>query len=131
MLAVPGRRRLRTELFEYFPFLREKLKSRAGQLSGGQQQILAIARALAGDPHTMILDEPTEGIQPSIIKDIFQILKDLSQNRRITFLLVEQNIDFAFQLAHRGYIIEKGMVVTEGRVERLREDHIVKSYLTI
>ncbi|MGA2764588.1 MAG: ABC transporter ATP-binding protein [Spirochaetia bacterium] len=131
MLASPGRPRLREELLQYFPFLSEKLKARAGLLSGGQQQILAIARGLAGNPHMMILDEPTEGIQPSIIKDISHILRNLNVNEKITFLLVEQNIDFAFQLASRGYIIEKGRVVSEGTVDVLKEDSIVKSYLII
>ena len=131
MLTTPGRKKTREVLFDYFPFLREKLKNRAGQLSGGQQQILAIARALAGEPRTMILDEPTEGIQPSIIKDIVHILENLSRNEKITFLVVEQNIDFAFRLSQRGYVLEKGMVVSEGPVERLKENEVIKNYLAI
>ncbi|MEW5814305.1 MAG: urea ABC transporter ATP-binding subunit UrtE [Spirochaetota bacterium] len=128
---TPENKKIKSELFDYFPFLQEKLKGKAGELSGGQQQMLAIARALAGEPHTMILDEPTEGIQPSIIKTIIEIIKDLIREKKLTFILVEQNIDFAFQLSSRGYILEKGMVVSQGPVESLKEDSIVKSYLTI
>jgi urea transport system ATP-binding protein len=125
------RQKIKSDVFKYFPFLKDRLKQKGGKLSGGEQQMLAIARALAGDPEMMILDEPTEGIQPSIIKGILELIRQLNKDRGLTILLVEQNIDFAFDLASRGYILEKGQVVTEGGVAVLKEDHTVKTYLMI
>lgn len=122
---------IKPEIFEYFPFLRERIKDKAFKLSGGQQQMLAIARGLTGDPRIMLLDEPTEGIQPSIIKIIFGIIEELNSRRNIAILLVEQNVDFAFKLSKRGYILEKGKVVCEGPVDSIKEDSIVKSYLAV
>ena len=122
---------IRPEIFEYFPFLNERLKDKASKLSGGQQQMLAIARGLTGNPQIMLLDEPTEGIQPSIIKNIFKIIKELNSKEGIAILLVEQNVDFALKLSTRGYILEKGTVVCEGPVDRIQEDSIVKSYLAV
>jgi urea transport system ATP-binding protein len=119
------------EIFEYFPFLKERKKEKASRLSGGQQQMLAIARGLTGRPRIMLLDEPTEGIQPSIIKSISAIIRELNSNKGIAILLVEQNIDFALNLSTRGYILEKGKVVCEGSVEHIKEDSIVKSYLAV
>jgi len=130
-ISAQPTRRIEPDVFDYFPFLRDRLKQKGGRLSGGEQQMLAIARALAGDPRIMILDEPTEGIQPSIIQRILELIRNLNRERGLTILLVEQNIDFAFDLSSRGYIIEKGRVVTEGGVDLLREDHTVKNYLTI
>lgn len=122
---------IRPEIFEYFPFLKERLNDKASRLSGGQQQMLAIARGLTGNPRIMLLDEPTEGIQPSIIKNIFNIIKELNTKEGIAILLVEQNVDFALKLSTRGYILEKGTVVCEGPVDRIKEDSIVKSYLAV
>ena len=96
-----------------------------------QQQMLAIARAMSGGPQLMILDEPTEGIQPSIIQEIFDIVRDLNTKTALTILLVEQNIDFALKLSSRGYILEKGQIVSKGKVDELKEDFIVKNYLMI
>lgn len=118
-------------VFEYFPFLKNRLKEKGGRLSGGQQQMLAIARAMSGAPKLLILDEPTEGIQPSIIQEIFDIIRDLNAKTGLTILLVEQNIDFALNLSSRGYILEKGQIVSKGRVDELKEDFIVKNYLMI
>ncbi|MBN2552319.1 MAG: urea ABC transporter ATP-binding subunit UrtE [Spirochaetales bacterium] len=118
-------------VFEYFPFLKTRLKEKGGRLSGGQQQMLAIARAMSGGPQLMILDEPTEGIQPSIIQEIFDIVRDLNMKTGLTILLVEQNIDFALKLSSRGYILEKGQIVSKGKVDELKEDFIVKNYLMI
>ncbi len=126
-----NRQKIKSDVFKYFPFLKDRLKQKGGKLSGGEQQMLAIARALAGSPEMMILDEPTEGIQPSIIKGILELIRQLNKDRGLTILLVEQNIDFAFGLASRGYILEKGQVVTEGGVAVLKEDHTVKTYLMI
>ena len=114
-----------------FPALREKSAQPAQALSGGQQQMLAIARAMAGGPQILILDEPTEGIQPSIVQEIHGIVRDLNTKTGLTILLVEQNIDFALTLSTRGYIVEKGQVVSKGSVDDLKEDSIVKNYLTI
>jgi urea ABC transporter ATP-binding protein UrtE len=118
-------------VFQYFPFLKTRLKEKGGRLSGGQQQMLAIARAMSGGPQLMILDEPTEGIQPSIIQEIFDIVRDLNTKTGLTILLVEQNIDFALKLSSRGYILEKGQIVSKGKVDELKEDFIVKNYLMI
>ena len=119
------------EIFEHFPFLKERKKEKASRLSGGQQQMLAIARGLTGNPRIMLLDEPTEGIQPSIIKSISAIIRELNSKKGIAILLVEQNVDFALNLSTRGYILEKGMVVCEGPVDSIKEDSIVKSYLAV
>jgi len=128
----PGRKlQIDGAVFEYFPFLKDRLKDKGGRLSGGQQQMLAIARAMAGGPQILILDEPTEGIQPSIVQEIHGIVRDLNTKTGLTILLVEQNIDFALTLSTRGYIVEKGQVVSKGSVDDLKEDSIVKNYLTI
>jgi ABC-type branched-subunit amino acid transport system ATPase component len=93
--------------------------------------MLAIARAMAGGPQILILDEPTEGIQPSIVQEIHAIVRDLNTKTGLTILLVEQNIDFALTLSTRGYIMEKGQIVSTGSVDDLKEDSIVKNYLMI
>lgn len=118
-------------VFEYFAFLKDRLKQKGESLSGGEQQMLAIARAMSGGPQLMILDEPTEGIQPSIVQEIFDIVHDLNTKTALTILLVEQNIDFALKLSSRGYILEKGQIVSQGKVDELKEDFIVKNYLMI
>jgi urea transport system ATP-binding protein len=128
----PGKKlEINALVFEYFPFLKNRLKEKGGRLSGGQQQMLAIARAMSGGPQLMILDEPTEGIQPSIVQEIFDIVHDLNTKTALTILLVEQNIDFALKLSSRGYILEKGQIVSQGKVDELKEDFIVKNYLMI
>jgi len=128
----PGRKlEINALVFEYFPFLKNRLREKGGSLSGGQQQMLAIARAMSGGPQLMILDEPTEGIQPNIVQEIFDIVHDLNTKTALTILLVEQNIDFALKLSSRGYILEKGQIVSKGKVDELKEDFIVKNYLMI
>jgi urea transport system ATP-binding protein len=106
---VPG------ELFELFPVLKQMLHRRGGDLSGGQQQQLAIARALAARPKLLVLDEPTEGIQPSIIKDIGRVIRMLANRGDMAILLVEQYYDFAQELADAFLVIERGEVVARGR----------------
>ncbi len=106
-------------LFELFPVLRQMLHRRGGDLSGGQQQQLAIARALAGEPKLLILDEPTEGIQPSIIKDIGRVISQLARSglngQPMAVLLVEQFYDFAAELADQYLVMERGAIVAQGR----------------
>ena len=103
-----------SELFELFPVLQQMLHRRGGDLSGGQQQQLAIARALASQPKVLILDEPTEGIQPSIIRDIGRVIRMLADRGEMTIVLVEQYYDFAEALADRFVVIERGEVVAAG-----------------
>ncbi len=102
------------ELYGLFPVLKQMLGRRGGDLSGGQQQQLAIARALAAKPHVLILDEPTEGIQPSIIKDIGRVIRMLADRGDMAILLVEQYYDFAQELADQYVVMERGAVVASG-----------------
>ena len=103
------------ELFELFPVLKQMINRRGGDLSGGQQQQLAIARALAAGPKLLILDEPTEGIQPSIIKDIGRVIRMLSRSGTMAIVLVEQFYDFAAELADQYLVMERGEIIQRGR----------------
>ncbi|HSI59048.1 MAG TPA: urea ABC transporter ATP-binding subunit UrtE [Ideonella sp.] len=103
------------ELFELFPVLKAMLHRRGGDLSGGQQQQLAIARALAAGPKLLILDEPTEGIQPSIIKDIGRVIRMLADRKTMAIVLVEQFYDFAAELADQYLVMERGEIIQRGR----------------
>jgi urea transport system ATP-binding protein len=123
-------RHIPDEIFILFPVLKDMLHRRAGDLSGGQQQQLAIARALVTRPRLLILDEPTEGIQPSIIKDIERIIRALAQRGDMAILLVEQYFDFARNLADAYFVMQRGEVVVCGRREEM-DEAVVRSYLTV
>jgi len=110
------------ELYELFPVLKQMLGRRGGDLSGGQQQQLAIARALAANPKLLILDEPTEGIQPSVIKDIGRVLRLLADRKTMAILLVEQYYDFAAELADQYIVMERGEVIKRGRGADMEAD---------
>ncbi|WP_374561820.1 urea ABC transporter ATP-binding subunit UrtE [Ideonella sp.] len=115
LATKPGGTPIPPELFELFPVLKQMLARRGGDLSGGQQQQLAIARALAAGPKLLILDEPTEGIQPSIIKDIGRVIRMLADRRTMAIVLVEQYYDFAAELADQYLVMERGEIVARGR----------------
>lgn len=117
-------------VFTLFPIIKEFLPRKGGMLSGGQQQQLAIARALLTDPKVLILDEPTEGIQPNVIDQIGDALKVLRQEDGISILLVEQYLDFCRELADVFVIMDRGTIVAKGTVEELT-DEVVKSHLTV
>jgi urea transport system ATP-binding protein len=115
LASRPAGSALPAELFELFPVLEAMRQRRGGDLSGGQQQQLAIARALAAGPSLLLLDEPTEGIQPSIIKDIGRVIRRLAARGTMAIVLVEQYYDFAAELADRYLVMERGEVVAQGR----------------
>jgi urea transport system ATP-binding protein len=114
------------ELFELFPVLRQMLGRRGGDLSGGQQQQLAIARALAARPKLLILDEPTEGIQPSIIKDIGRVIRMLADRGDMAILLVEQYYDFAEELADDYLVMERGQFIAQGLGSQMKQNGVRK-----
>ena len=120
----PGSARIPAELFELFPILDQMRHRRGGVLSGGQQQQLAIARALAGGPKLLVLDEPTEGIQPSIIKDIGRVILQLAQRGDMAILLCEQYYDFAQELADQYLVMERGEIIAQGPGAEMQSKNI-------
>ncbi len=120
----PGGTPVPAELFELFPVLKQMLNRRGGDLSGGQQQQLAIARALAAGPKVLVLDEPTEGIQPSIIKDIGRVIRMLADRKTMAIVLVEQYYDFAAELADQYLVMERGEIVKRGRGADMQADGV-------
>ncbi len=115
-------------VYEYFPRLKERRRSQAGYTSGGEQQMTAIGRALMSKPETILLDEPSMGLAPQLVEQIFEIVKRLNEEQGVTFLLAEQNTNVALRFAHTGYILESGRVVMEGAAEALRENPDVKEF---
>jgi branched-chain amino acid transport system ATP-binding protein len=118
-----------TNLQEHFPRLRDRMQQQAGTLSGGEQQMLAIACGLMGNPRLFLLDEPSSGLSPIMVKEISKIISDINQ-RGTSILLVEQNARLALGLAHRGYVLETGTIVIQGNAKELiRSEHVKKAYL--
>jgi urea transport system ATP-binding protein len=125
-LTVTGRRTVPPEIYELFPVLLEMRHRRGGNLSGGQQQQLAIARALAADPKVLLLDEPTEGIQPSIIREMARTLKRIRDDRGLSIVVSEQVLSFALDVADRVLVIENGEFVFESPREGIDEERVTK-----
>ncbi|WP_425071402.1 ABC transporter ATP-binding protein [Sagittula sp. S175] len=115
-------------VYNYFPRLRERRKSQAGYTSGGEQQMVAIGRALMSRPETILLDEPSMGLAPQLVEQIFEIVKAVNEGEGVSFLLAEQNTNVALRYAHSGYILENGRVVMEGPAAELRENPDVKEF---
>jgi len=126
-----GREAIRRDLemvYEYFPRLRERRRSLAGYTSGGEQQMCAIGRALMARPRVMLLDEPSMGLAPQLVEEIFDIIARLNREEKVTFLVAEQNTNVALRYAHYGYILENGRVVLDGDAAALRENEDVKEF---
>lgn len=115
-------------VYAYFPRLKERRKSQAGYTSGGEQQMVAIGRALMSRPEMILLDEPSMGLAPQLVEQIFEIVKSLNETEGYTFLLAEQNTNVALRYAHYGYILENGRVVMDGAAAELRENPDVKEF---
>ena len=115
-------------VYGYFPILRERAKQDAGLLSGGQQQMLAISRALMAAPELMLLDEPSLGLSPRLTREIFEIVIRINRERGTTLLLVEQNANMALNVADHGYVLENGRIVMDDTCERLREKEDIKEF---
>jgi len=134
LIGLPARRdglrRIPDFIFELFPVLKEMLGRRGGDLSGGQQQQLAIGRALVTDPRLLILDEPTEGIQPNIVAEIGSIVRRLNRDMGLTVLLVEQKLPFARKVADRFCLLDRGRAVATGEMAQL-DDGLIHQYLTV
>ena len=115
-------------VYGYFPRLKERYKSQAGYTSGGEQQMIAIGRALMSRPKMILLDEPSMGLAPQLVEEIFEIVKKLNEQEGVTFLLAEQNTNIALRYAKHGYILENGRVVLDGTAAELRENTDVKEF---
>jgi urea transport system ATP-binding protein len=126
LATLPGSARVPERIFDMFPVLRQMMQRRGGDLSGGQQQQLAIGRALAMGPKLLILDEPTEGIQPSIIKDIERAIRTLSSTGEMSILLVEQYYDFARSLADHYLVMERGEIIARGAGADMEKDGVLE-----
>jgi branched-chain amino acid transport system ATP-binding protein len=117
-------------VFEYFPILKERMQQQAGTLSGGEQQMLAISRALMLAPRLMLLDEPSFGLAPRVVQEIFHIMRRINSETKVSLLLVEQNAALALELADHAYVLETGSIVMSGRAADIKNDEAIrKSYL--
>jgi len=124
-------RRLREgieRVYAYFPRLRERRSVQSGYLSGGEQQMLVIGRALMADPRVMLLDEPSLGLAPMLVEEIFGIVQRLNREQKLTVLLVEQNATLALTIAEHGYVMENGRIVLEGAAESLRQNADIREF---
>jgi branched-chain amino acid transport system ATP-binding protein len=118
------------KIYEYFPVLAQRRHQQAGTLSGGEQQMLAVARALMSRPRLLLLDEPSLGLAPLVVREIFRIVRTINQHERVSVLLVEQNAAMALELAHHAYLLETGRVVMSGPAAELKQDDAIRrSYL--
>ncbi len=115
-------------VYTYFPLLKDRRTSLAGYISGGEQQMCAIGRALMSNPSTMLLDEPSMGLAPQLVEEIFERVKKLNEEQGVTILLAEQNVNMALKYAHYGYILESGRVVMDGYAKDLAENEDVKEF---
>ena len=128
---LPSRAKLQQNIdlvYEYFPRIAERRGVRAGYLSGGEQQMLAVGRALMSEPKLIMLDEPSLGLAPMIVEEIFGIIKRLREEQNVTFLVVEQNATLALGLADFGYVLENGSIVLEGEAAQLRDNADIKEF---
>ncbi|WP_088187815.1 urea ABC transporter ATP-binding subunit UrtE [Desulfosporosinus sp. FKA] len=124
--ALGGKGSIDETVYDLFPVLKTMLQRKGGDLSGGQQQQLAIARALVAKPQLLILDEPTEGIQPSVIQEIGRVIKQLKQAENLTILIVEQYLDFVVEVSDYYYVMEKGRIVAKGFTREINKEEIQK-----
>jgi branched-chain amino acid transport system ATP-binding protein len=128
-----GRRGLKREterVFGYFPWMERRLEQQSGTLSGGEQQMLAVARALVSRPRLLMLDEPSLGLAPTVVQELFRVVKELNTEEKLTVLVVEQNAEIALEISHRAYVLEVGEVAVEGTSDELRRhEGVRKSYL--
>ena len=115
-------------VYDYFPILKERLSQEAGTLSGGQQQMLAIGRGLMARPRIMLLDEPSLGLSPILVREIFTIIRRLNEEQNVTMMLVEQNAKLALEVAHYGYVLELGRIVMGGEPQKLRQSNDVQEF---
>jgi branched-chain amino acid transport system ATP-binding protein len=116
------------KVYRYFPRLKQRRTSLAGYTSGGEQQMTAVGRALMAQPSMILLDEPSMGLAPQIVEEIFEIVRDLNKNEHVSFLLAEQNTNVALRFADYGYILENGRVVMDGEAKTLAENEDVKEF---
>lgn len=129
--AARQRRDIPEFIFDYFPILKERRNQIGGTLSGGQQQMLAISRALVGNPSVLLLDEPSEGIQPNLVDRIGDELRSIASEHNIGILLVEQNLDLALRLAERCLVMEKGQIVHEGPPKSFADEAMIREMLAV